>query len=71
MAVMQYCIFVLSLLLTPTVILIRPTPVQIYSMISIRSKDRWFLVFCLEGTVFTNQALVKIASSWSTTNVDK
>jgi hypothetical protein len=40
-------------------------------MISIRSKDRWFLVFCLEGTVLTNQALVKIASNWSTANVDK
>ncbi len=57
MAVMQYCIFVLSLLLTPTVILTRPTPVQTYSMISIRSKERWFLVPCLEGTFLTNQAL--------------
>ena len=69
-AVIQYWTFSRVRLLTPTVILILPIPVNSYSIIIIRSNGFWFAFPGFGFLTYTFLAPVKIESNCNTARVD-
>ena len=70
-AVIQYWTFSCVRRRTPTVIFTVPIPVKLYFIIKIRSKGFWFLFPSLGLRIDTTFAPVKMASNWSTANVER